>query len=246
LVERVSREGLLFPSIERMLEGHGRGMKVALIVESLGGGVFFSNTYVVGPEGGGEGMVIDPCVRTKEILAVVKRLGLSISLIVATHAHPDHVATLAKVRDATGASFLLHEDEPVRGVTQTFGRLLGFARSGSLRALPRPDRMLRDGDTFEVGPFIFSVLHTPGHTPGGICLLHDKMLFSGDSLFNMGIGTTDYPGGDYSQMMRSICEKLMKLPDDTVVYPGHGPRTTIGWERRNNPFVLDWMKRSTS
>jgi glyoxylase-like metal-dependent hydrolase (beta-lactamase superfamily II) len=102
---------------------------------------------------------------------------------------------------------------------------------------PPPDRLLEDGDSIEVGDFHFSVLHTPGHTPGGICLLGEGVMFSGDTLFNYGIGRTDLPGGNYSQLMDSIKTKLMTLPDKTVVYPGHGPETTIGAERRGNTFL---------
>ena len=102
---------------------------------------------------------------------------------------------------------------------------------------PPPDRLLGDGESIDIGDLRFSVLHTPGHTPGGICLLGEGIVFSGDTLFNYGVGRADLPGGSYSQLMDSISTKLMTLPDTTIVYPGHGPDTTIGTERQGNPFL---------
>lgn len=109
---------------------------------------------------------------------------------------------------------------------------------GSLKSPPKPDRLLRDGDVIEVDDLKLTVLHTPGHSPGGISLLGDGLVFCGDTLFNFGIGRTDMPGGDYGKLMDSIITKLMVLPDETRVYPGHGPSTTIGTERKRNPFLV--------
>ena len=119
-----------------------------------------------------------------------------------------------------------------------FGRMLGAVMGGSFKSPPKPDRVLRDGDVIEVSDLKFTVLHTPGHTPGGISLLGDGVVFSGDTLFNYGIGRTDMSGGDYATLMNSIMTKLMALPDDTIVYPGHGPSTTVGDERKRNPFLV--------
>jgi glyoxylase-like metal-dependent hydrolase (beta-lactamase superfamily II) len=118
-----------------------------------------------------------------------------------------------------------------------FGRMMGLMLGSSLKAPPKPDMLLCDGDVIEVGELKFQVIHTPGHSPGGISLLGDGVVFSGDTLFNLGIGRTDIPGGDYAKLMDSIITKLMVLPDSTVVYPGHGPETTIGTERKWNPFL---------
>jgi hydroxyacylglutathione hydrolase len=107
------------------------------------------------------------------------------------------------------------------------------------KSLPKPDRLLRDGEVVEIGDLRFTVLHTPGHSPGGISLLGPGMVFCGDTLFNLSIGRTDIPGGSYATLMNSIFTKLMVLPDETKVLPGHGPESTIGFERRHNPFLVD-------
>jgi hydroxyacylglutathione hydrolase len=118
-----------------------------------------------------------------------------------------------------------------------FGRMMGLMLGSSLRGAPKPDRFLKDGDVIEIGDLKFEVLYTPGHTPGGISLSGEGVVFSGDTLFNFGIGRTDLAGGDYGKLMDSIMTKLMVLPDSTIVYPGHGPETTIGAERKWNPFL---------
>jgi glyoxylase-like metal-dependent hydrolase (beta-lactamase superfamily II) len=159
---------------------------------------------------------------------------LTVTAIVNTHAHFDHLFALNEVRAATRAPFLLHTDEePVLAMAQASALLFGMRI-----AKPAPaDRLLREGDEVSAGAITLKVLHTPGHSPGGICLLHDKSVFVGDTLFQAGIGRTDLPGGDYATLMRSIRDKLFPLPDDTVVYPGHGPATTMGDEKRWNPFL---------
>ena len=188
-------------------------------------------------------MVIDPSAKAKVILNTVRKLGLSISIIVATHTHPDHIPSLAQVWEATQAEYLVHEYEKTGGVTQSFGRLVGLIQSGSLKAPPNPYWLLRDGDIIELGELKFAVLHTPGHTAGGISLVGHGVVFTGDTLFNCGVGRTDLLGMSHGWLMDSICEKLMILPNETKVYPGHGPSSTIGWEREHNAFVRDWMER---
>jgi len=181
-------------------------------------------------------MIVDPGAGAGTILRTVQQMGLSISLIVATHAHTDHVGALRSVKEKTEAKFALHEAEkgdvfaaPIRMLTS-----LGLT---PFKSPPQPDRLLRDGDRIEVGDLHFEVLHTPGHSPGGICLLGHGVVFSGDTLFNFGIGRTDFPGCSHERLIKSIHDKLMVLPDETPVYPGHGPPTTIGDERRGNPFL---------
>ncbi|MFO7997335.1 MAG: MBL fold metallo-hydrolase [Dehalococcoidia bacterium] len=207
-----------------------------MIVETLVVGPFASNCYVVGSSSTKQGMIIDPGAEADTILRTVEQMGLSVSLIVVTHAHMDHVDALHAVKEKTSAQFALHEAEkellsaaPMRMLTS-----LGLS---PFKSPPQPDRLLKDGDRTDVGELHFEVLHTPGHSPGGICLLGHGVVFSGDTLFNFGIGRTDFPGGSYEQLMKSIHEKLMVLPDETIVYPGHGPSTTIGDERRGNPFL---------
>lgn len=208
-----------------------------MILKELVVGPFGSNCYVVGSETTNEGIVIDPGADANAILNTVRRSGLSIVLVVATHNHVDHVGALRQVKDGTGAPYAVHEADVEGIMPAVFGRMLGVVVSGSLKAPPKPDKLLRDGDVIEFGDVKLTVLHTPGHTPGGISLLGDGLVFSGDTLFNLGIGRTDLHGGDYAALIHSIVSKLMVLPDDTVVYPGHGPQTTIGFERKRNPFL---------
>jgi len=181
-------------------------------------------------------MIIDPGAEAVVILKKVDDLGLDIKYIVLTHGHIDHVAALKEVKEATGAKVAVHADDASSLQGQSF-----FAEQFGLsyQVPPSPDRLLKDGDSIDIGDLHFLVLHTPGHSPGGICLLGQGVVFSGDTLFNYGIGRYDLPGGDYNQLMKSIDTKLMVLPDETTVYPGHGPGTTIGAERLANPFLHD-------
>jgi hydroxyacylglutathione hydrolase len=208
-----------------------------MIVKTLVVGPFASNCFIVGSETTGEGLIIDPGADAPNILNTVRGLGLSIVLIAATHNHIDHVGALRSVKDATGAKYAVHEADSREAMPMMFGRMMGLMLGSSLRGAPKPDRFLKDGDVIEIGDLKFEVLYTPGHTPGGISLSGEGVVFSGDTLFNFGIGRTDLAGGDYGKLMDSIMTKLMVLPDSTIVYPGHGPETTIGAERKWNPFL---------
>ena len=208
-----------------------------MIVKTLVVGPFASNCFVVGSETTRKGMIIDPGADPQDILKTVSDLDLSIVTIVATHNHIDHVGALRTVKNATKAVYAVHEADAREATPIVFGRMLGLMMGSSLRAPPKPDRLLQGGDVIEIGDLKFDVLHTPGHSPGGISLLSDGIVFSGDTLFNLGIGRTDLAGGDYAKLMESIITKLMVLPDSTIVYPGHGPETTIGTERKWNPFL---------
>jgi hydroxyacylglutathione hydrolase len=209
-----------------------------VIVETLVVGSFACNCYVVGSETTKQGMIVDPGAQAETILDTVQKAGLSISLIVITHAHMDHVGALRAVKERTGARFAIHEAE--KGVLLSAPMRL-FTSLGvfPIKSPPRPDRLLTDGDLIDIGDLRFEVLYTPGHSSGGISLAGHGVVFSGDTLFNSGIGRTDFPGMSHERLMKSIQEKLMALPDETIVYPGHGPSTTIGDERRNNPFLRD-------
>jgi glyoxylase-like metal-dependent hydrolase (beta-lactamase superfamily II) len=208
-----------------------------MILEMLTVGSFMSNCYIVGSEQTMEGMVIDPGAEADTILAAIRQLKLSIVLLVATHSHIDHIAALPQVKEATGAQFAIHEAEAKSRMLSEFGRAWSQMFGLSFEPPPKPDRLLRDGDVIEFGDVRFTVLHTPGHSPGGISLLGHGMVFCGDTLFNYSIGRTDFPGCSYDELMNSIFTKLMVLPDDTTVLPGHGPETTIGFERKWNPFL---------
>jgi len=198
-----------------------------LILRKLIVGPIETNCYIVGSESNRRGMIIDPGASGKKILSSVDELGLDITLIVLTHGHPDHAAAVKEVKKATGAEVAIHTDD-----AKFMHRLSLVVACPST-----PDRLLRDGDSVDVGELHFVVLHTPGHSPGGICLQGWGVVFSGDTLFRGSVGRTDFPSGNHHQLISSIYAKLMVLPDDTVVYPGHGADTTIGAERRTNPFL---------
>jgi len=206
-----------------------------MIIKKLVVGPLATNCYIVGSESSKEGMIIDPGAEANQILSSVKDTGLDIKFIVLTHSHIDHIGALKEVKEATGAEVAIHTDDAqaLKGQEPSLGAMFGL----SYPSPPPPDRLLEDGESIDIGDLRFSVLHTPGHTPGGICLLGEGIVFSGDTLFNYGVGRADLPGGSYNQLMDSISTKLMTLPDITIVYPGHGPDTTIGTERQGNPFL---------
>jgi hydroxyacylglutathione hydrolase len=209
--------------------------EVMVIIKALVLGLFGSNCYIVGSESTKEGMIIDPGAEPEVILQSVKDLGLDIKIIVLTHGHIDHVSALKKVKEATGAEVAVHTDDAQSIQDPSLGARFGFP----YLVPPPPDLLLNDGDIIEVGDLRFSVIHTPGHTPGGICLSGEGVVFTGDTLFNYGIGRYDLPGSNGAQLMNSIHTRLMALPDETIVYPGHSYETTIGNERRGNPFLQD-------
>ena len=204
-----------------------------MILERLVVGPFASNCYIVGSEITHEGMIIDPGDEAEQILNKVKDLQLDIKLIVLTHGHIDHIGAVKEVNTATGAEICIHADDAQSLKGWSVGSILG----SSYPAPPSPDRLLKGGDSIDIEGLHFSVIHTPGHTPGGICLLGEGVVFTGDTLFNYSVGRTDLDGGSGYQLINSLHTKLMVLSDDTIVHPGHGPETTIGAERRSNPFL---------
>ena len=191
-----------------------------MIVKSFAVGWLSTNCYVVGCEETREAAVIDPGMESEReaepILDFIKQNSLQIKYIINTHGHPDHVAGNALMKEATGAPILIHENHSAR---------------------VQSDRKLHDGDVIPVGTLKLVVLHTPGHTKDGISLLGDNVVFTGDALFAGSVGRTDFVGGSYEELMRSIKTKLLSLPDSFKVYSGHGPPTTIGNEKRRNPFL---------
>jgi glyoxylase-like metal-dependent hydrolase (beta-lactamase superfamily II) len=180
-------------------------------------------------------MVIDPAGDGARILSNIDELALKVGLVVVTHTHFDHLGAIGHIVESTGASLAVHatEAQSLRGYSRS--QFAGFVPDFKLP--PPPDKLLKDGDSLTVGDLSFGVRHTPGHSPGGICIVGYGAVFSGDTLFDMSIGRTDGPGGDYNLLISSIRNKLLILPDQTVVLPGHGPKTTISRERRANPFL---------
>ncbi|MGQ9631251.1 MAG: MBL fold metallo-hydrolase [bacterium] len=205
-----------------------------MIVKSLVVGLLGTNCFIVGCDGGGSGMVIDPGGDVSYITEAIDRLGLKIEYIVNTHGHSDHILGNDVIREVTGARVVIHEDDAdMLGDPQ---RNLSYFTGAFVEASPA-DILVREGDVLRCGRLSFRVLHTPGHTPGSITLVGEGAAFTGDTLFAGSVGRTDLPGASYPDLIRSLREKLMALDESTVVYPGHGPQTTIGDEARTNPFV---------
>jgi hydroxyacylglutathione hydrolase len=203
-------------------------MENQVFVKRLVVGSLSANCFIVGVKG--EGMVIDPGGNAEAILQTISESVLEIKIIVLTHGHSDHIAALRDVQDKTGAAVAIHsEDADFLETSSQFGI--------SYRTPHPPDRLLHEGDTIDIGETRFIVIHTPGHTPGSICLLASDKVFTGDTLFYRGIGTTLMPGSSRRQLIESIKTRLIALPDSTIVYPGHGRETTIGAERQDNPYV---------
>jgi glyoxylase-like metal-dependent hydrolase (beta-lactamase superfamily II) len=206
-----------------------------VIVRTLAVGPLQTNCYLIGCQETRLGAVIDPGGDAADILAAVAQDGLAVQYVLLTHAHFDHIGAVAEIVEATRAPLALHPDDlPIlhaRGGAAMFGIFT--------RPSPDPSLVLAEAQTIEIGTLRLHVLHTPGHTPGHVTF-HEataKAAFDGDVLFQMGIGRTDFPGGSYPQLMDSIRNKLFTLPDETVVYPGHGPATSVGDEKRSNPFL---------
>lgn len=193
-----------------------------------------ANCYIVYCEKTLKGAVIDPGGNGKEIVDQLKAKQIELVYIFNTHGHADHVAANDDVKGATGAPVLIHSGDANMLLTPQ-GNLSSYI--GSQLICQPADRLVSDGDTYTVGEIEFQVIHTPGHTLGGICLKANDVLFSGDTLFEQSIGRSDFPGGSHNQLIQSIKDKLLVLADHTVVLPGHGGATTIGDERHGNPFI---------
>lgn len=196
--------------------------------------------YLVMDAETGQAALIDPAFDTDRILATAEQMGATITHVINTHNHPDHTAGNAAALAATGARLVMHHLDADR-----LGGLLhrGFSRLLGGKGSPRPDRQVEDGDRIEIGRSSLAVIHTPGHTPGGICLYAPGHLFTGDTLFVGSVGRTDLPGGSARVLLASIRDNLYVLPGDTVVWPGHDygsiPRSTIEREKATNPFARE-------
>lgn len=202
-----------------------------MILKRLRKGMFASNCYIVGE--GKKGVVIDPGVNTADIMEAANQANLEIEYIILTHAHIDHMISIDEIRKKTKAKVLVHQDDSKLLADPWYN---GSRLFGLNRVFNPADILLKDNDILDADGLKLEIIHTPGHTLGSICIKTGKNLFTGDTLMRMTIGRTDLGYGDYNQMMDSI-KRLMALDDETVVYPGHGAATSIGYERKNNPYV---------
>jgi hydroxyacylglutathione hydrolase len=207
-----------------------------MIHEILPVGPLQCNCSIIGDEASHEAMVIDPGDDIDDVLALIRKHNLQVKQIVITHAHIDHIGGAMKLRAATGAPILLNQNDYalVKMLDMQAG-WVGMASPGKVEI----DHSVGQADTVKAGALTAQVIHTPGHTEGSVCLYFpaEKKLIAGDTLFAGSIGRTDLPGGSFEKIISSLHEKVLALPDDTVVLPGHGPPTTIGEERENNPFL---------
>lgn len=198
--------------------------------------------YILACKATQKALLIDPGGDEGRIIDTARALGLTIESVVNTHGHPDHTCGNRKIVELTGAKIYMHAlDDRLFNTPdgQSMARQMGFESS------PPADVVLQDGDTIAFGEKELSVLHTPGHSPGGICLHGENNLFTGDTLFVGAVGRTDLPGGSMETLLRSIQEKILSLPDDTIVWPGHNyggsPSSTIALEKNHNPYITDFQ-----
>lgn len=208
-----------------------------MIIDTVVVGMLMENCYIVGCERSREAVVIDPGDDSQRILDTLDRHGLTVRYVLNTHGHFDHVGGNGRIVQATGAKLLIHElDSAMLARADVTAAKFGLLAENS----PTPAGFLHDGQFITFGDHRIQVVHTPGHTPGGCSLLVENVIFTGDTLFADSVGRTDFPGGSAAALTKSIKERLLTLPDQTVVYPGHGPSTTIGREKRHNPYIVNF------
>lgn len=212
-----------------------------MIIEPIPGWVAATNSWVVAKEAGGEAIVVDVPPQPEEIGDYLARLGLAVGAILLTHGHVDHTGGSGVLARRTGAIAYVHPDDDFLTLhpAEQLRGLFGLVPEGDYDP-PAQMEALGDGDKLDVGGISFEVRHTPGHTPGHCCFYwpDEGVLFSGDQLFAGSVGRTDLPGGSWEHLMDSMRDRVMTLDDEVRVLPGHGPETTIGRERRHNPFLL--------
>lgn len=206
-----------------------------MIVKPLVIGAIMENTYILVSEETSECVIIDPGGEAERILEEVVSMGLTVKTILNTHGHGDHNGAVAAVKEATGATYAIHEKDLdlLNSGVQWLAQMMP-----DVRPPPEPDWYVKNDDIIQVGDVKLRVIETPGHTPGGVCYYGDGVLFTGDTLFQGSIGRFDMPGGDGPLLLQGILRRLMILPVDTKVYPGHGPESTIAREKLTNPFLI--------
>ncbi len=203
-------------------------------IEAFVVGAFQENTYIVWDEGTQKALIIDPGGENRRILDFIEKKALQVEAIVNTHGHIDHIAGVKELQENLKIPFKLHPaDVPLVEQADEAARYFGLSAVG----VPVIDGVLSEDTPIQLGETTITILNTPGHSPGGVCFLAGEDVIVGDTLFAMSIGRTDLPGGSYPQLIDSIRKKLLTLDDSVAVHPGHGPSTTIGHERRTNPFL---------
>lgn len=208
-----------------------------MIIETIAVGPLQANCHIIGDEATKKALVVDPGDEAKKILSVIRKHGLEVDRIVCTHGHFDHVGAAGEIKKAAGGILMLHESDLV--IYSTAGEMAAFwgYRVGES---VEPDAYLAEGDKVSIGNLLFSVMHTPGHSPGGICLYGGGIVITGDTLFAGSVGRTDFPGGSMHKLKASF-RKLMDLPGSTRVFSGHGPETTIAEEKTENMFSHEFL-----
>lgn len=202
-------------------------------IEKLMVGPMGANCYIIWDEASQEAAIIDPGYPDQRVQQIIKNNHLKVDKIILTHGHIDHLLGLDEARALTGAAVYIHEEDAscLTSTAHNLSEMMGISKT-----FDPAEHTFKDGDVINVGSHPLKVMHTPGHTVGSVCFLTGDTLFSGDTLFWSSIGRTDFPGGSYTTMMASL-DKLMELPDETKVLSGHGENTTIGYERKANPFI---------
>ncbi len=197
--------------------------------------------YTIGCPETGEAMIIDPAGSEDMLAEQIKKEGLTLKYIVNTHGHPDHTCGNSKMKELTGAPVLMHRDDDI---LHRQPEIAAMFRAWGFEPAPPADQYINDGDTVEIGTLAFKVLHTPGHSPGSVCLYGHGHVVTGDTLFVGAVGRTDLPGGSMETLIKSLKEKIVPLPDETIVLPGHDygatPTSTIGREKSTNPYIYEY------
>ncbi len=202
-------------------------------IKKLAGDEFMANCYIIWDESTARALVIDPGIEVEKIVGAIKKERLDLQGIIDTHAHIDHILANDFLREITGVSLFIHPAE----VSSLSNPELNLSwMTGKKQTFRDPDCLIEDGEEMEVGRIRLKILHTPGHTPGSICLFADGCLLSGDTVFAGSVGRCDFPGGDFQKLEDSIKKILISIPDETQVFPGHGPETTLRAEKKFNPF----------
>ncbi len=208
-----------------------------MIIKRLAVGQLETNSYLIGDEETKQAVVIDPGDEGDRIMEMVKESGLKVNSIICTHAHFDHIGAAGDIRKETGAKIILHkEDLEGYGLAKEQASFWGF----DLDELPQPDDFMEEGDDIKVGNLNFKVMHTPGHSKGSVSLYGEGILLSGDTIFQGSVGRTDFPGGSMEQLKTSF-KRLLDLPEETKIFSGHGPETTVKREKKENFFVGEFL-----